>query len=171
MLTNLATKFKNSTVGNFFLTVLSNFFNWVHQKSFFGIFKNVDRKFMKFLFVGALNTAFGYSVYALFVTLHASHNVALTIQYILGVLWNFKTTGVIVFKNHDNTRIVRFFLSYVVTYSINLVCLNLLVNFGVGKYLSQAIMVLPMAVLSFIIFKTFVFKAKNKGVNNADNAL
>ena len=126
---------------------------------------------MKFLFVGALNTAFGYSVYALFVTLHASHNVALTIQYILGVLWNFKTTGVIVFKNHDNTRIVRFFLSYVVTYSINLVCLNILVNIGIGKYLSQAIMVLPMAVLSFIIFKTFVFKVKNKGVDNANNAL
>ncbi|HIS74301.1 TPA: GtrA family protein [Candidatus Galligastranaerophilus intestinavium] len=126
---------------------------------------------MKFLFVGALNTAFGYSVYALFVTLHASHNIALTIQYILGVLWNFKTTGVIVFKNHDNSRIIRFFMSYVITYSINLVCLNFLVHFGLGKYISQAVMVLPMAVLSFLIFKTFVFKEKNKGLNNVDNAL
>lgn len=171
MLTNILTKFKNSTVGNFILSVLSKFFNWIHQKAFFGVFRKIDRKFMKFLFVGALNTAFGYSVYAVFVTLHASHNVALTIQYILGVLWNFKTTGVIVFKNHDNTRIVRFFMSYVLTYSINLVCLNLLVNLGVGKYLSQAIMVLPMAILSFIIFKTFVFKVKNKGIDNANNAL
>lgn len=126
---------------------------------------------MKFLFVGALNTAFGYSVYALFVTLHASHNIALTIQYILGVLWNFKTTGVIVFKNHDNSRIVRFFMSYVVTYSINLVCLNILIHLGAGKYVSQAIMVLPMAVLSFIIFKTFVFKTKIDEVINADNEI
>ena len=171
MLANFITKFKNSTAGSTILSVLLNIFNWIHQKSFFGVFSRVDRKFMKFLFVGALNTAFGYSVYAIFVTLHASHNVALTIQYILGVLWNFKTTGVIVFKNHDNSRIVRFFLSYVVTYSINLICLNLLVDFGFGKYLSQGIMVLPMAVLSFTIFKTFVFKVKNKGIENANNAL
>ena len=160
MLANIITKFKNSTVGNYLLTVLSNLFNWVHQKSFFGLFKRVDRKFMKFLFVGAMNTAFGYFIYALFLTLHASHNIALTIQYILGVLWNFKTTGVIVFKNRDNTRIVRFFLSYVFTYSINLVCLNALVALDINKYLAQAIMVLPIAVLSFLIFKKFVFKEK-----------
>ena len=168
---NLIAKFRNSTAGKVFLSVLSNSFNWFHQEAFFGIFRRVDRKFMKFLFVGALNTAFGYSVYALFVTLHASHNIALTIQYILGVLWNFKTTGVIVFKNHDNSRIVRFFMSYVVTYSINLVCLNILIHLGAGKYVSQAIMVLPMAVLSFIIFKTFVFKTKIDEVINADNEI
>lgn len=160
MLANIITKFKNSTVGNFLLTVLSNLFNWVHQKSFFGLFKHVDRKFMKFLFVGAMNTAFGYFIYALFLTLHASHNIALTIQYILGVLWNFKTTGVIVFKNRDNTRIIKFFLSYVFTYSINLICLNALIALDVNKYLAQAIMVLPIAVLSFLIFKKFVFKEK-----------
>lgn len=163
MSTNLIAKFKNSTAGRLILSVLSNIFNYIHQEAFFGIFRRVDRKFMKFLFVGALNTAFGYSVYALFVTLHASHNVALTIQYILGVFWNFKTTGTIVFKNHDNSLILRFFLSYIFTYSINLICLNALVRLGAGKYLSQAIMVLPVAVLSFLIFKTFVFKTKPQG--------
>lgn len=162
MSANLLIKFKNSTAGRFILSVLLNVFDYIHQKSFFGIFKKVDRKFMKFLFVGALNTAFGYFIYALFVTIGSSHNIALTIQYILGVFWNFKTTGTIVFKNRDNTRIVRFFLSYVITYSINLACLNVLVRLGAGKYLSQAIMVLPMAVLSFLIFNAFVFKNKNQ---------
>lgn len=163
MSTNLITKFKNSTAGKTILAVLSNIFNWIHQESFFGVFKRIDRKFMKFLFVGALNTAFGYFVYSVFVALNFSHNIALTVQYILGVFWNFKTTGTIVFKNNDNSRIMRFFLSYVFTYSINLVCLNLLVGSGVGKYAAQAIMVLPMAVLSFLIFKTFVFKTKSQG--------
>ncbi len=163
MSANFIEKIKDSTAGRFILSVLSNIFNYIHQEAFFGILKRVDRKFMKFLFVGALNTAFGYFVYALFVTLHASHNIALTIQYILGVFWNFKTTGTIVFKNHDNSLILRFFLSYVFTYSINLVCLNILVRLGIGKYLSQAIMVLPIAILSFLIFKTFVFKTKPQG--------
>ena len=163
MSANFIEKIKDSTAGRLILSVLSNIFNYIHQEAFFGILKRVDRKFMKFLFFGALNTAFGYSVYALFVTLHASHNVALTIQYILGVFWNFKTTGTIVFKNHDNSLILRFFLSYVFTYSINLVCLNILVRLGIGKYLSQAIMVLPIAILSFLSFKTFVFSTKPQG--------
>lgn len=168
MLTSLKYKIKNSTVGRILLAVLSNVFNYIHQKAFFGIFRKVDRKFMKFLFVGALNTAFGYSVYALFVTLGASHNIALSVQYVLGVFWNFKTTGSIVFKNHDNSLIFRFFGSYIFTYSINLFCLNKLIGLGFGKYIAQAIMVLPMAVLSFLIFKKLVFVEK-KGNKNADN--
>lgn len=160
MSANFLTKFKNSTAGKYILSVFLNVFNYIHQEAFFGIFRKIDRKFMKFLFVGALNTAFGYFVYALFITLGAAHGIALTVQYILGVFWNFKTTGSLVFKNSDNSLISRFILSYLFTYSINLFCLNELIRFGAGKYLSQAIMVLPMAVLSFTIFKTFVFVQK-----------
>jgi len=163
MLTNLKQTIKNSTAGRFVLSVLSNFITYIHEKSFFGIFKRLDRKFIKFLFVGALNTAFGYFVYASFITLNSGHNVALTFQYILGILWNFKTTGSIVFKNHDNHLIYRFFGTYIFTYLINLICLNGLIYLGLGKYLSQAVMVLPMAILSFIILKTFVFRDVNRG--------
>ena len=159
MSANFIEKIKDSTAGRFILSVLSNIFNYIHQEAFFGILKRVDRKFMKFLFVGALNTAFGYFVYALFVTLHASHNIALTIQYILGVFWNFKTTGVIVFKNHNNKLIFKFIGTYIITFSINSLFLNLLaVKIGLNEYLSQAILVLPVAVLSFLLFKFWVFK-------------
>lgn len=162
MLTNLNDKIKDSAAGKFISAALSNFITYIHEKSFFGIFKRLDRKFIKFLFVGALNTAFAYCIYALLITLKVHHDLALSLQYVIGVMWNFKTTGAIVFKNNDNSLIFKFFGSYIFTYLINMFCLNKLIDFGLGEYLAQAIMVLPIAMLSFILFKTFVFKEGGK---------
>jgi len=121
----------------------------------------LERRFVKFLFVGAINTLFGYSTYALFVTLAFKPSDALLISYILGVFWNFKTTGSIVFKNNDNKLIVKFFLCYVFTYYVNNYSLNFLIdNFHWNKYLAEAVVIPPVAILSFTIFKTFIFVEK-----------
>ena len=127
---------------------------------------HVDRKFIKFLFVGALNTAFAYCLYALLVAIGLVPNVALTLQYIIGIIWNFKTTGSIVFKNHDNSLIFKFFGCYLITFSINSILLYLLTEqMHVNDYIAQLILVLPIAILSFILFKKFVFKENNNDNN------
>ena len=104
--------------------------------------------------------------------------IALFFAYIVGVLWNFKTTGVLVFKNNNNKLIFKFIFAYVITYFINLFGLNFVNSVGWGKnlanltinllkiqtnldlvkYFDQIILVLPIAMISFILFKTFVFK-------------
>ena len=142
-------------------SVLFKIFDWIYTKSFFGILQNSPRRFVKFLFVGAINTLFGYSMYALFVTFGFNPSNALLISYILGVFWNFKTTGSIVFRNKDNKLIFKFFISYVFTYYVNSISLNFLIdNLHINKYLAEAIVIPPVAVLSFVIFKTFIFKDK-----------
>ncbi len=118
---------------------------------------NIDVKFIKFLFVGFINTLFAYCVYAFFVTLGIRPNLALFFQYIIGVLWNFKTTGVLVFKNHDNSLIFKFILCYVFTFILNSIFLKILLKF-LNEYLAQLVLVLPVAVVSFCIFKFWVFK-------------
>ncbi len=146
---------------NLLRSVLFKIFDWIYTKSFWGILQNLERRFVKFLFVGGINTLFGYSMYALFVTLSFSPSNALLISYILGVFWNFKTTGGIVFRNKDNKLIFKFFISYVFTFSVNNFFLNFLMNnLHLNKYLAQLILVLPVAVLSFSIFKTFIFVDK-----------
>ncbi len=141
--------------------MLFKIFDWIYTKFCWGVLQNLERRFVKFLFVGGINTLFGYSMYALFVTLSFSPSNALLISYILGVFWNFKTTGSIVFKNKDNRLIFKFFLSYVFTFSVNNFFLNFLMNnLHLNKYLAQLILVLPMAVVSFTIFKTFIFVEK-----------
>ena len=78
--------------------------------------------------MGALNTAFSYTIYALLITIGLAVNVALFMQYIIGVLWNFKTTGVIVFKNNDNRLVFKFVGSYIFTFIINSILLNILIS-------------------------------------------
>lgn len=157
MLVNIKNIIIESTVYKKFVAVLSFCFQYMHKKSFFGIFKKIDEQFLKFLFVGALNTLVSYFLYAFFVMIGLEANLALFFQYLLGVLWNFKTTGSIVFKNNNNRLIFKFIASYVFTFLINSILLYFL-NRVLNAYISQAILILPIAMLSFMIMKCWVFK-------------
>ena len=63
------------------------------------IWQKVDNQFVRFVLVGILNTAFGYGVYCLMLWIGLSYWWATLIANVLGVLFNFKTTGVLVFKS------------------------------------------------------------------------
>jgi putative flippase GtrA len=100
---------------------------------------------------------------------------------ILGILFNYKTTGYIVFQNKSNRLLLHFFLVYGVVYLFNLLELYLLDKSNlyefilslplldfldnlplnpdkIGDAMGQAITLLPNAILSFILNKVFVFK-------------
>ena len=77
---------------------------------------------------------------------------------ILGILFNFKTTGVIVFNSRDNSLIFKFFGVYGVVYVLNVLGLYLFSLAGVGAYISGALLILPMACVAFVLNKKFVFK-------------
>ncbi|MCL2335252.1 MAG: GtrA family protein [Endomicrobia bacterium] len=118
-----------------------------------------NKQFISFLFVGALNTVFGYSMYALFIFLGLKYPVAVLFSTILGVLFNFKTIGVLVFKNGDNRLILRFFAVYAIIYVLNVAGLALLKSAGSqNMYINGLILVLPLALLSFFLNKKFVFE-------------
>lgn len=127
---------------------------------------HIDWKFIKFLFVGGLNTAFGYGVFALFIFLKFHFAVASFLSTVLGILFNFKTTGTIVFKNNDNHLIFRFFGAYAIVYGLNVLGLKLFKMINFDMYLAGFILIFPMAVVSFLLMKKFVFieKSKNSGV-------
>ena len=163
MLANLSNKIIKSTVYEKSKAVLSYCFHFLHKRFLWGLFKKIDEKFFKFLFVGFINTLFSYCLYAFFVLIGLKANIALFFQYILGVLWNFKTTGCIVFKNNNNLLIFKFIGSYIVTFTINSFLLYILVQIiKLNDYLAQAVLVLPIAVISFLIFKFWVFNEKAK---------
>jgi putative flippase GtrA len=118
-------------------------------------------QFLRFLVVGGVNTVFGYSVFALFILLHLHYVVAALLGQICGVLFNFKTTGTLVFKNKDNRLIFRFFGVYLFTYLINIGLLKVFDMRGVGSLIAGAIILLPVASVSFLLNKRFVFNALN----------
>lgn len=117
----------------------------------------VDRRFLLFLVVGGLNTLFGYATFSLLVWLRLPYPLALLLAQIIGVLFNFRTTGRIVFANRDNRLLVKFFGVYALLYLINLGLLKLLLTMSLSVYVASALLILPMALLSFALNKKFVF--------------
>jgi len=124
---------------------------------------------IRFLIVGGLNTVFGYSIYSVFILLHLHYVLAALLGQICGILFNFKTTGTIVFKNKENRLIFRFFGVYLVTYLITIGLLKIFSVYGVGSLVAGAIIILPIAFLSFLLNRKFVFHTlQKKKVNQAE---
>ena len=115
-------------------------------------------KFVRFLLVGVINTLFGYSVFALLICLGLDYRYSLLIATICGVLFNFKTIGGIVFKDQNNRLIARFIGVYLVIYLLNAESLRIVKMLGINMLLAQAILVLPLAIVSYFLNKTFVFR-------------
>lgn len=118
-------------------------------------------RFIRFLFVGGLNTLFGYFVFSVFILLQIHYSIASLLATILGVLFNYFTTGRIVFNNSDSKLLIKFFGVYGITYLINLLFLKIFDSYQVNMLVAGAILIFPMAFLSYFLNKTFVFRVEN----------
>jgi len=117
-----------------------------------------EYKFFRFVVVGVVNTIFGYSLFALLIYLKFHYSIAVLISTIIGVLFNFKTTSRIVFKNDKNHLLFKFILVYVFTYFLNIGLIKLLIYTKLSMYLIGAICIVLMSVISFLLNKVFVFR-------------
>ena len=124
------------------------------------ILKIKNSKFIKFLFVGVINTLFGYTIFALLIFLKLDYRFALLIATICGVLFNFKTIGILVFETKSNRLIIRFFAVYSSTYLLNVGSLQITNYLGINLLIAQAILLLPLAIISYFLNKKFVFNRK-----------
>lgn len=115
-------------------------------------------QFIRFLIVGVVNTLFGYGCFAALLYIGLHYALAGMISTISGVLFNFKSTGKAVFHSSDNRLIFRFVGVYCVTYCISTIGVGLFELIRITPYISGAIMLIPMALLSFYLNKHFVFK-------------
>lgn len=117
----------------------------------------MNSQFIKFIAVGILNTLFGYGVFAALVSLHLHYAMALFLATVIGVLFNFKTIGKLVFNNTDYWLFGKFLLVYGVIYIINLSLVKFLLLFSLNIYISGAITMLITALISYYLNKTWVF--------------
>lgn len=128
-------------------------------KSITGSLRRVFRsQFIRFLFVGFINTIIGYGVFALLLYSGLHYSLALFLATLFGISFNFKSTGIFVFNNKGNKLIIRFAAFYMVLYFINLAFVSAISLVIDNNYISAAITLLPMAAISFLMNKRFVFK-------------
>jgi putative flippase GtrA len=115
------------------------------------------QQFTKFVAVGIVNSVFGYGCYAVLIYSGLHYTFALLFATILGVLFNFKSISVLVFGSNNNRLIFRFVGCYAVVYLGNVSGIKVLSYMGFEPYIAGAILIVPAAILSFILNKRFVF--------------
>ena len=118
----------------------------------------LDWLFIKFILVGILNTAFGYFVFAALLYFGLHYTLAVVLSTIAGVLFNFKTTGKLVFKNDNNKLIFKFVAVYAFTSIIGIIVLRLAELVNVNLYFAGMVSTGICAIIAFILNKNWVFK-------------
>lgn len=115
------------------------------------------QRLVKFILVGMVNTVFGYSVFAILFLITDLHNVSVIAATIIGIIFNFFTTGRIVFGNKSLRALLPFVLAYGVALGLNLLVLNGLLWAGVPVLLGQALSLPVVVIVSYLINARFVF--------------
>ena len=147
----------------------------------------IENRFIRFLFVGVINTLVGYTLFILCRWVRMERAVAVLVSTVLAVTFNYHSTGKLVFENKGYSVILQFFVVYGIMYAVNLAelhflaesglyewligidggCLNIVERFSlahdkVGDAIGQLIVVLPNAIMTFLLNKTFVFSRNKK---------
>lgn len=117
----------------------------------------IDWLFVKFILIGILNTAFGYLAFALLLFAGLHYTLAVILSTVAGILFNFKTTGVIVFKNNNNKLIFKFVAVYALTCTIAIIILRLAELSHLNLYFAGLVSTGICAVIAFLLNKNWVF--------------
>ncbi len=113
---------------------------------------------VRFVLVGIVNTGFSYAIYAGLLFFGLGYAIANLIALLVGILFSFKTQGILVFNNSDNRLLFRFALAWSLIYLFNIFIIGRFIAFGLNPYISGAL-ALPFAVLSsYFAQKYFVFR-------------
>lgn len=120
----------------------------------------LKKKFIKFVFVGFVNTIFGYSIFSFGIFIGLHYSISLLLSSILGIIFNFNSIGLLVFKDNNKELFFNFLFIYLIIYIVNLLFIKLIFFIFSNYYVSAAIMLVPSALLSFLLLKKYVFNKK-----------
>lgn len=125
-----------------------------------------ERKELRFLFVGGVNTAVGYATYALCIFFGLHYSFAQFISAIIGVANSYVWNKYFTFrkKGKSISEVIRFITVYVVSYAVNLGLLYVLIDrLKMSEYLAGVLGLITTTLISYIGHNKFSFKgAMNK---------
>ena len=131
--------------------------NVMLKERLFSMVSPEKKQFLLFLMIGGLNTLFGYGLFAAFIFLKCHYTVAVFLSTVLGVIFNFFTTGRVVFKNNKNGVFFKFVMAYGMLYFLNIAIITLLNRFTHNLYFNGAVSIAVLAIIAFFVNKYCVF--------------
>ena len=115
-----------------------------------------DLKFLKFCVVGAINTLFGLMVYLAVLTLTDSFMIAIVMANLFGPVFNFFSTGRIVFRNKRLILFFPFLIVYIFICAVNIAMVAILRQ-EMGAELAQVVCLPFIAATSYVLIDRLVF--------------
>lgn len=112
---------------------------------------------LRFGIVGLINTAVSYAIFAVLIVINTGPLMALIGTTVLSLAFNYQTSRRLVFRIRTQGQILRFLAVYAVVVGVNWMGLRTLASFGIPELAGQAMMVLPIALISFAGQSMFVF--------------
>lgn len=118
----------------------------------------LDNRTVRFLLVGILNSAFGFLVFSAVVWAEQGIIVALLAGNVAGLVFNFFSTGGLVFRTLALHHLPKFVTCYVSMLIINYALLEISAHLLDSQVIAQAILTLPMAGLSYAVMTLWVYR-------------
>ena len=114
---------------------------------------------IRFGIAGAVNTAFGFGVYAALVVLGVPVSLALLVATVAGVFFNFITFGAFAFRQLHARRLPHFLVAYGFIYVFNLALLEgLRAATGLGPVVAQLACLVVVAPTAYLVLRSRVFR-------------
>ena len=117
---------------------------------------------IKYLFIGGVNTVFGYSVYWGLLQLDIHFAIAAFVSTILGTIFNFFTIGRLVFKSKNNRIFYKFVIVYAFLYFISTGGIAFIHNFDISYEIAGLIIIIPRAAIGYLLNKNWVLEKRKK---------
>jgi len=114
------------------------------------------KRFVMFLIVGGLNTLVGYGIYASLILIGLPAAAAIVVGTVLGVLFNYFSTGGIVFRGRAG-RLPRFIAVYAVQMGLNVAGVTALQRAGFNPLIAGFFVLPFLVVFTFLAMRRFVF--------------
>jgi len=120
--------------------------------------KIFSHEIVRFLFVGMVNTAIGYLLFAIFYFFIQIKIYALLFAYLVGILVNYKTYSDLVFRIRDKRIFINFILIYIAIFIFNNLILELLTEvLTIDVYIAQFTAICVITPILYILNKKYVF--------------
>lgn len=126
-----------------------------HESRIGALLRNSE--LLRLLLAGAGSTLFGYAIYSLGILVEAPVGIALLIGMLLDIVFNFFTPGGYAFRQLSRQRYPRFVACYLLLYGVNRLLIEALSAWISAKLKIQAILLIPLVVLSYVLMARLVF--------------
>ncbi len=118
---------------------------------------------IRFLFIGGVNAAISYIIFAIAVYLlgQGHYQLCVILQWTISSVFSYFNQKFFVFCTKENYlhEYLKCCSTWAVSYFINVIILELLVKFAIKNvYISQFISIFLVSVVTYVLFKYFAFK-------------